>query len=57
MGDDEVHVFRPDFFGGHNQVSLVLPVLVICYDNHLSAADFINGLFNLRKYFIVSLHV
>jgi len=40
MGDHEVDVGRPHQFGGHDQVALVLAILVVDDDDHAAVADF-----------------
>ena len=45
MGGHEVDRLRGHHLGGHGQVALVLPVLVIHQDDHLAGPDILNRLF------------
>ncbi len=45
----EVDRLRSDELGGHRQIALVLPILVIAYHHHLALADVLDCLFNRGK--------
>jgi hypothetical protein len=54
VGGDKVQRIRRNLFGGHNYIPFVFPVFVVGNDNHPSAADFINRLFDFHVNLLVS---
>jgi hypothetical protein len=42
----EVHVIRRDFSGSHNQITFILTVLIVSYDDHSALSDVRNRVLN-----------
>ena len=49
MRRHEVHVLRRHLLCRDDEVALVLPILIVHDDEHLSVFDILNGLFNRCK--------